>query len=63
MLARMINKFKRCDFADREKNLRTLGRQNLPCDNKADHKKSKGEADLQKLAKILLVFGADRKKS
>ena len=36
--------------------LLTLRKQNLPCENKADLEKSKGEADLKELAKIPFVL-------
>ena len=41
----------------------TLRNQKSTCETKADPKKSKGDADLKKLAKIPFISGADRKKS
>ena len=62
MLTRMNDKSERCDVADLEENLLTLRKQSYLA-KKADLKKSKGKADLKKLAKNRFVFGADRKKS
>ena len=56
------DEYKRCDMADLERSLLNLWKPSLLCENKADIKKSAGEADLKNFAKFLVVFGADRKK-
>ena len=49
----------RYDLRDPEKNVLTWRKQKLPCQNKADLKKSKYEDGLKNLAEIPFVFGAD----
>ena len=56
MFTEWYDKSKRCGLADLEKNLLTLRKQKLPYEHKTDGKKSKGEADLEKLAKIHLFL-------